>query len=1091
MTLLRQRKYLVISQISLILFLSSCRSSIPKELKVHSVEIPEIVDYNFHVKPILSDRCYKCHGPDENQLKSNFRVSSEEFAFKKTESSGSKYSETLVRGMPQKSELMNRLLSKDLDVQMPPHDSHLTVSNKEKAIINRWIEQGANFKPHWSFIPPSKPSLIRKSDEWAQNDIDQFILKKLEENKLKPSSKVDEEVLLRRVYFDITGLPPSVEEMDDFMKSDHEDPYEETIDQLLDSPHYGENMTVRWLDLARYADTHGYQDDGLRTAWPYRDWVIEAFNENKPYDQFLTEQLAGDLIPNATKDQLVATCFLRNHPQTQEGGIVDEEYRVEYVADRTNTFGKAMLGLTMECARCHDHKYDPLSQKDYYSLYAYFNNNNESGIVPYVGEASPTVILPTEEESKIIDSLKVLIEPLEQKLVSENYIDDFKEWMLSSPELVVSDKGLLASFDFEEMIEVNKSELNLDGEKSPGWGGIGKKGKTLSFVNKAKNKADAAVFGDVDRVPELVKGVKGNGLKFIGDCGFRFNRDMDMDRHEEISVSIWMRLDQDDANGPIFNNSNGNFEGYRGWLAKLNEDQTISVQFNHVWPDNSIDYQTKDQIVKNEWIHLAISYDGSSDAEGLDIYVNGEKPELILHENNLNKSILNGKDGKNWSSMPFIIGKELTQSLLGVSLDEMKVYNRKLSSIEVRKLFNDQNSFKPSENDMLKHYTLSGNNTEYNKARKDLNALRSVENEVMTNMTEVMTMSERKIPRKSFILERGAYDAPSEVVNPELPSQLKTKSEFNGDRLGLANWLVSDENPLTARVTVNRIWAMIFGKGLVNTIDDFGNQGSLPSHPELLDWLAIDFIENGWDVKRIMKQILMSSTYQQSAYGAANSREQDPENKWYSRFPKHRLTAEAIRDRALAASGLLVKDIGGPSVYPYQPKGLWKELATRNETEYKQGRGDELYRRSMYTIWKRSSPPPMMISFDAPDRYICAVDRQKTSTPLQSLVLLNDPQYLEAAKILALKAIKSVQKDQIQYVFKSLINRIPSDEELSILQELRIQELNEFETHPLRIRTLLNIGERRIEESKETAELASLMIVASTIMNYDEFVLKT
>ena len=1081
----------VIILFSITLFYS-CSSELPKELESYAEYIPEEIDYNFHVKPILSDRCYKCHGPDKNQLKANFRLDQASLVFKSTESNDSKFSKTIVKGKPLKSELIERILSYDPDIQMPPEESHLNLSNREKAILSRWIAQGAEYKEHWSFIPPKMPEVPLSGSEWSNNEVDHFIFQKIEEKGLVPAPQEEREKLLRRIHFDITGLPPSVQELADFINSDDIDIYEKTIDKLLESPHYGEHMAVGWLDVARYADTHGYQDDGLRTAWPYRDWVIEAFNENMPYDQFLTEQLAGDLLPNPSKEELVATCFLRNHPQTQEGGIVDEEYRVEYVADRTNTFGKAMLGLTMECARCHDHKYDPLSQKDYFSLYAYFNNNNESGIVPYVGEASPTVLLPTKNEEAQLDSLRSLMAPLQSKLVSEEYVSEFKNWMSDDPKIVVNEKGLLADFSFDKIIKVQKSKLNLDGKKSPGWGGIGNKGTTPSLINEVKQKPDAAILGDIDRVPLMVEGMKGKALKFIGDCGFRFNRDLDLDRHEQISVSIWLKIDDSEASGPLFNNTNGNFEGYRGWLAKLNPDQTLSVQFNHVWPDNSIDFQTKESLPDKQWIHLAVTYDGSSKAEGINIYIDGKKPAMILHQDNLIKSMLNGKDGKNWSSMPFMIGKELTQSLIGVTLDEMKVFNRELSSLEVQKLYDPNTVLNPSEERWLAHYLKSGADQKYNSILQELTEVREAENELMTNMTEVMVMNERKSLRSTFLLDRGVYDAPSEKVNPDIPDQIKTTEDYNSDRLGLAKWLVSEDNPLTARVAVNRIWTVVFGKGIVTTPDDFGNQGNLPSHPELLDWLALDFMNNGWNVKRLIKKMLMSKTYQQKAYNTSDINDQDADNQWYTRYPKHRLTAEEIRDRALAACNILVDHVGGPSVYPYQPKGLWKELATRNETEYKQGTGDDLYRRSLYTIWKRSSPPPAMMSFDAPDRFICTVNRQNTSTPLQSLVLMNDPQYLEAAKVLAYETSMIIEdpSEQVAHIFKSLINRAPSEEEMDILLALKENEYKDLSDRPLRSEELLSVGEKKINV-KNGSELASLMIVASTVMNYDEFVLKT
>ena len=1077
------------------LLLNGCSPPIPEEIKQASVHLPEKVDFNYHIKPILSDRCYKCHGPDANQRQADYRLDVAETAFTKTKGEHSQATKNLTAGKLSQSEVFHRIISNDGEYRMPPPAANLSLSTEEKALIIKWIEQGAEYKPHWSFVKPQKEALPTvKNQDWVQQDLDYFILDKIEKNGLAASKKSNKTTLLRRITLDLTGLPPTPTEMDDFLEDKSPDAYEKAIDRLMATPQYGERLGVEWLDVARYADSHGYQDDGMRTTWPWRDWVIQAFNENKRYDQFLLEQLAGDLLPNPTRDQLLATCFNRNHPQSQEGGVVEEEYRVEYVADRTNTFGKALMGITMECARCHDHKYDPFSQKEYYALSAFFNNNNDWGIVPYNGEATPTVLLPTPEEEAKLAAIREKMKPLEAALVSENYQEDFKKWLSRRAPAINLKEGLVAAFDFEEEVEVPKSSLNLDGKKKAGWAGIGKKDKTISYINKVKNKADAAILGDKDSRPIIAEGKQGKGIQFRGDCGIRFNRDMDYDRHQSFSVSIWVKLLREGERGPIFNNTNGDFEGYRGWICKLNEDGTLSFQLNHVWPDNSIDYQTTNKLEVDEWTHIVMAYNGNSKASGLTFFVNGQVPEFKLHRDNLQKSLLHGVKGSNWSSFPLLLGKEKERSIENIIMDELLVYNRQLSVMEVQQLYNKDKAPEPSKSQLLEYYLVSGKNRTFNKNLKDLTKLRKEENLLATDVLEVMIMNDRAEVRPTFVLDRGMYDAPQEEVKANTPailSNLPTDAPRN--RLGLAKWLISKENPLTARVQVNRLWMMLFGKGLVATQEDFGNQGNLPSHPELLDYLAVDFMENGWDMKAFLKKILLSATYQQSSIASKTAKEKDPTNEWYSHYPAFRLSAEMTRDNALAASNILVKTIGGPSVYPYQPKGIWKALATRNATEYKQSEGADLYRRSMYTIWKRSAPPPAMMNFDAPDRYYCIVSRQKTATPLQSLVLMNDPQFVEAARMLAERTLQEggeTVSHKIDYIFKCLIGRRAEDLELSTIEQLFQEEFADFQKDKQRIADLLNTGEYPIHPTLNRTELATYTMVASTVMNFDEFVMK-
>ena len=1089
----------------LVLLFASCEKEIPVDVSEAYQRLPEKIDFNFHIRPILSDRCFACHGPDEKARKAELRLDLEETAFEKLKS-GNGFA--FVQSKPHKSAVVDRILSENPEFQMPPPESNLYLSVKEKALIIKWIDQGAEWKQHWAFSQPLKAEIPTVGNtSWANNEIDHFIFKKIEEKGLTPSKKASKETLLRRLTFDLTGLPPTIEEIDNFLADKSPDAYEKAIDRLLASPQYGERMALDWLDLARYADTHGYQDDGKRNTWPYRDWVINAFNGNMPYDQFLIEQLAGDLLPKPTQDQLIATCFNRNHPQSQEGGVVDEEYRVEYVADRTNTFGKALMGITMRCARCHDHKYDPISQKEYYSLYAFFNNNDDAGIVPYNGEAVPTTILVSEEVKEKLAKIRPQIDSLEKELLPQNFVADFQKWLneaQKNPEKVSDEKiGLLADFEFEYDKEIPLSQIHL--EKGPPPKNPSKD-STIAYFNSAKNKLDANIWGHKDEKALFVEGVKGKGVQFIGDAGIRFNRDLDFDRNQPFSVSIWVKPLENGIEGPIFGKGNGDAEGYRGWLCKLNKDGTLAIQFNHVWPDNCIDMLTIDTLEINVWTNIILTYNGNSKASGIKVFLNGKEPTIKLYKDNLQKSLLHGVNKTNWWAHPFLIGIESRKSIKNVVMDEMKIYDRQLSEIEIEGLFNQKNTVaeylekneselsESQKEQLLETYLLKRFNRNYNKILKGITTLREEENLLMTDQPEIMIMKERAEVRPTFVLDRGAYDAPTEAVERNTPNVLPPFPEnYPKDRMGLAKWLTDGNHPMTARVAVNRIWMMLFGKGLVETQEDFGSQGSLPTHPELLDWLAVDFVESGWDIKALIKKIVLSSTYQQSSLENEKAKEVDPLNTLYSYFPSHRLSAEAIRDQALASSGLLVKEIGGPSVYPYQPEGIWAALATRNDVLYVQQHGDSLYRRSLYTVWKRTAPPPAMLSFDAPDRYFCVVRRQKTATPLQSLVLMNDPQFLEAARLLGERMMKENGKDiqdRVGFAFRVLTSRMASKAEIEVLKNLYKEQFQVFKKDRKKVKDWLSIGEYPVDESLDKTELATCAYVASTIMNFDEFVIK-
>ncbi|KAA5545780.1 DUF1553 domain-containing protein [Adhaeribacter rhizoryzae] len=1065
----------------LLLNLWSCSEpELPQEVKLAMAKIPAKIDYNQHVKPILSDRCFACHGPDKNKVENDLRLDLPTAHEKKAESGRF----ALVGGNLAKSEVFHRIISTDPELVMPTPESHLTLTAKEKAILIKWIQDGAEYKPHWSLVAPQKTKLPKVENiAWVKNPIDRFVLAKLEEKQLKPNPEASRETLIRRLSFDLTGLPPTIAEIDAFLNDKSPNAYEKVVDRLLQSPHFGERLAVDWLDVARYADTHGYQDDGLRNAYPWRDWVINAFNKNLPYDKFITWQLAGDLLPNPTREQIMATCFLRNHPQSQEGGIVDEEYRTEYVADRVNTFGKTFLALSTECARCHDHKYDPISQKNYYQLGAFFNSNNESGEIPYTGEASPTLILTTPETEKLLTYIRTNIKPLEKKANNpEAYAQNFDQWLAEAakqPEKYAAAKpGLIGHFTFDEKEPKNALQTPL----------------TAAYRS-----------GEEGKSPVAVPGKFGQAIRVDGDMGIEFNEHLTFDRHQPFSISVWVNSGNPGEEGPLFNRTNGELDNWRGYLCGLNKDGTLRIRFTHVYPANGIELVTHQKLTPKKWQHLVLTYDGSSKAKGVKFYINGQAATFKVVNDNLQQSMLYAKDKANWGIHHFRLGQASIKSITNVAFDEFQAYNRQLSPLEVTQLAGQQQAIlhllktpkeqlTAAQREKLFRFYLFAFDKQYAQVQAELLQNRAKENELLTNQEEVMVYKELPRPRPAFILDRGAYDAPKERVTPTTPENvLALNKNLPRNRLGLSRWLLSKDQPLFSRVAVNRFWQQCFGQGLVKTAEDFGNQGDLPTHPELLDWLAVTFRESGWNVKGLLKTMVMSATYRQSSVPTEQSKTLDPDNILFSRAPSYRMSAEMIRDNALAASGLLVKKVGGKSVYPYQPGGVWEALAVRNAVKYEQGKGEDLYRRSLYTIWKRSSPHPAMINFDVPDRYMCSIRRQKTSTPLQALVLLNDVQYVEASRVLGERMLQeggSTPEAQITYAFRALTSRFPRPDELKILKNLYQEELADFEKHPDRATKLLQEGEYKINKTLRPAKLATCAVVANTLMNFDEFVIK-
>ncbi|MGD1889024.1 MAG: DUF1553 domain-containing protein [Cyclobacteriaceae bacterium] len=1045
----------------LIVFLNSCGIDKPEGVLQAENSLPDEIDFNLHVKPILSDKCFFCHGPDLANQEAGLRLDTQEGAYSKLVDTGN---QAIVPGKVAKSELVHRIISEDEEVQMPPPESNLTLTDREKAVLIRWIEEGAEYKKHWAFIEPEKTEPPQtKYTAQANNEIDHFIFRKLEQNELEPQPEADRETLIRRVSFDLTGLPPTLKEIDAFLADKSDAAYEKVVDRLLASPHYGERMATDWMDVSRYADTHGYSVARYRPMWPWRGWVIEAFNDNVPYDQFVTWQLAGDLLPNPTREQRLATGFNRNHAQNMEGGIVNEEFRVEYVADRTNTLGAAFLGLTLECARCHDHKYDPISQKEYFQMFSFFNNVDEAGQISWDDAMPvPTMLLTDEEQDSVLQSLDQQIEVKKEEiesLLAEN----------TAPKKNTTDQwlstGLVAHFDFDKPIQDQ-------------------------FANRVNPQQQAKVtLADAHNNPPtltatLEDGKFGQGLLTNGDDPLTLGTIGGFDRAQPFTVGSWFKVPEKLKTGTFFHKGQGSIiYNFRGYYLSLKDDK-LEILMAHTWPYNCIIKRATSGVPKDEWFHLALTYDGSSQADGLGVYVNGKAVDMMPEKDNLYKDIVLStfetepglKFGAVWR------GTGIRNSVI----DDIKVYDRELAPAEVQAL--------AGQRDELDEQQIVGVNqmhsSNYLALLNDLQALRTKKNELVESLPEVMVMEEQAEKRKTYILDRGSYDAPTEEVEPTAPQNILTFADsLPKNRLGLAKWMFSHENPITARVIVNRYWQAYFGRGIVASAADFGNQGDLPTHPELLDWLSVQFIESGWDVKAMQKLIVMSAAYRQSSQTTDLALEKDYDNALVSRGPSVRLTAEMLRDNALFTSGLLVKKIGGESVKPYQPEGLWKISGST----YVPDSGEKLYRRSLYTLWKRTVPPPTMNTLDAPTRSYCVVTRQKTNTPLQSLVMLNDPQFVEASRALAAKILTSYPEDhstRLTNIYRTLTSRTPGEAELQLINEFFSKQQEDFNQHPEKITGWLNTGEFQTEANLNPPQFAAYAVVASMVMNSDAAIMK-
>ncbi|MFN7944549.1 MAG: DUF1553 domain-containing protein [Blastocatellia bacterium] len=1029
------------------------------------------VDFNREIRPILSDNCFACHGPDEKQRMARLRLDTKEGAFSK--------SGVIIPGDAENSRLIKRISSSNPNTVMPPPDSGHKLTEQQISLIRRWVAEGAQWTEHWAYSAPRRvepPSVSNPA--WIRNPIDNFVLARLDKEGLKPAPEADKTTLIRRVTLDLTGLPPTLAEVDAFLADKSPDAYEKLVDRLLASPRYGERMAMQWLDLARYADTHGYHIDSHRDMWPWRDWLIRSFNANKPFDQFTIEQLAGDLLPDATLDQKIASGFNRNHIINFEGGAIPEEYQIEYVVDRVETTANTWMAMTMGCARCHSHKYDPISQKEFYQFFAFFNNVAEQGLDGQRGNARPFLPLPTEAQKARQEELNNAIKAREAALSDQNIAPLLEQWEREHA-------GKIALAPRHDLL----AYYNLDGSLADASG---------------RDQHGRTVKGD----PTFGGGMVSRAVFFDGQTQVSFGNVGAFEDNKPFTLAAWLRPGLGKLSNHVFQKI-ADEQTRRGYEVFFDRTQLVDIQrwaapltirLTSNRPDSAIEVRTRELFVSSEWKHLTITYDGSGKAAGVQVYLNGKAAELEIIRDMLQGTIS--------SNAEFEIGSLRAGHAYSGGIDDLRLYGCALRADEISDLAVNfpirtilsgvSGKRTKDESDRLREYFLTYvAPAELRQQHAELKQLRKEKESLEKTIVSVMVMNELEKPRDTFILARGDYRNKTEKVSPGVPSvlpPLPKNAPLN--RLTLAKWLTDPNHPLTARVAVNRYWQMYFGPGLVKTAEDFGSQGEPPVHPELLDWLATEFIRTGWNIKAMQKLIVTSATYRQVSKVTPALVERDPENRLLAHGPRFRMPAEMVRDNALAVSGLLHEKIGGPSVLPYHPKGLWEEMAFGDgfsAQEYVQSHGADLYRRSMYTFWKRTVPPPTLVTFDAPDREKCVARRPLTNTPLQALILMNDPTYIEAARALATRTLHDGGRDansRLTFAFRQATARKPATEELRVLNELLKQQLTRYRSDQKAAEQLLKVGESPVDARLDKTELAAWTMVMSAILNLDETITK-
>ncbi len=1020
-----------------------------------AAERPAAIDFGRDIRPILSDNCFTCHGPDKDKRKAGLRLDTKEDAFKKLDSGDY----AIVPDKPDQSRLLAVItLPPDDDDHMPPTKTGKKLSAAQVDLLRRWIVQGAKWAGHWSYVAPERPAVPTvKNKKWARNDVDRFILAALEKSGLKPNAEADRYTLIRRLSLDLIGLPPTVQEVDDFIADKSPNAYEKVVERLLASPHFGERLALAWLDQARYADSSGYHFDGFRQMHLWRDWVIQAFNDNKPFDQFTIEQLAGDLLPDATIDQKIATGFHRNVMTNDEGGADPDEYLAKYVVDRVNTTAQVWLGTTVGCAECHDHKYDPISTKEFYQLYAFFHSVPEKGLDgTRVKNPAPVLKVPSPDQGSRLIRLLDLIPKAEKTLADregelpkeqEAWEKELQKQEIPEPKI----DGLVKAFAFDDASGAATNRVP------------GRIGQALSLRGGTNEFLDVGQAVSFDHTNAFSYGA---WVKLHGKTG-----------------AVLSKMEE----GPV----------YRGFDLLLN-DAKAEVHLVNKFPDNAIKVVTKDALPTNAWLHLMVTYDGSNKAGGLRIFVDGKSRPLDTPTDKLSATIR--------TDAPLLIGTRIKAFPFNGLIDDVRFYNRRLKSEEVAKLASHANLLlakipadkrDDEQKSALKDYFQKNAAMNFIAAQERLAKLRKDKDDLMEAIPDTMVMDELEKPRDTFVFVRGNFQNKGEKVTAGTPAcwpPLPTNQPTN--RLSLARWLVATNQPLTARVTVNRYWGMFFGTGLVKTANDFGSQGERPSHPGLLDWLASEFMHgsasdgseprpHAWDVKHLLRLLVTSATYRQSAVVTKEKLERDPYNRLLTRGPRVRLEAELVRDNALAISGLLNAKIGGPSVKPYQPPGIWDGT----DHKYEQSKGADLYRRGMYVFWKRAAHYPSFQTFDAPSRETCTVQRPRTSTPLQSLVVMNDPVYVEAARAFATRILQQrglSLEEQLAFAFRVALARPPEKRELAVLEKTYREQKANFAQDKKAAEDLLTVGESPHPKDIDAVELAAMTGVANVLLNLNE-----
>ncbi|MCH2201451.1 MAG: DUF1553 domain-containing protein [Fuerstiella sp.] len=998
----------------------------------------DTVSFVHDIRPVLSDHCFFCHGPDRQE--GDLRLDVAEVAYE---------SGAVVPHNPAASELIHRITATDPEERMPPPHANRQLDENDIAALRAWIERGATFEQHWAFrpVPPLRLPEVTDPEHWIRNPIDRFVLQRLQQHETTPSPPADRERLLRRVTLDLTGLTPTIEEIDSHLTDDSRTAWDKVIRRLLESPAFGEQMTQQWVDVARYADTFGYDNDNENHLWPWRDWVIRAFNQNLPYSDFIRWQLAGDLLPNPSQDQLVATAFNRLHRQNAEGGVLPEEFVVEYVIDRTQTFGTAFLGLTIECARCHDHKFDPISQRDFYGLYAMFANIDELGTYAEKTTATPTpnTFVYTDKQEKQHKALKEQI---------------------TKAELALAEEEPRAAQRFRKWIETNGAAPPVPPEPAV----------HLPFDTRDLLPATAV----------LVDGKTDQAVRFSGDAGVQLKDHGDFERTNPFSIAMWLRPWEFGERMVVCHNTKPVWEvGHRGIELAIDANGCIEFSLCHFWPGNALRVTTRQALQHSEWTHVGITYDGSSRAAGINIYLNGAPTPSNVKRDNLYQTTLLPTKRRS----PLEVGARMSE--LGFrqgDIDEFQLYNLCLTCAELENIvFGVPET--SGENDLLEWYTARIDES-CRLVRHKLQTARITENNFVANLQSIMIMREKPDPALARVLNRGAYDQPGDEVMAGVPAAiLDPGSRPPRNRLELVDWMLRRDHPLVARVAVNRIWKIFFGQGLVDTLEDFGSQGAQPGHPDLLDYLAAQFMDSGWDVKALCRLVVTSATYRQSSRPRQELTERDPDNRLLACGPRHRLSAEQIRDAALTASELLVKRVGGPSVKPTQPPGLWQDIS---QSTFKPDEGEGQYRRSLYTFWKRTIPPPNMMAFDAVNREVCVARREITVTPNQVLVLLNDPQFVEAARVLAVRVLKQNRQTEPAVVeaFRRITGRRPRDEEIQELLAAYKGQLDIYEGDPDAALKLVSVGTQPRDESLPPQDVAAMTAVVQLLLGFLEFQVK-